>query len=108
MSVLISPVFAGGVEQYSQSWSESPGEVRRQRVERGVTGMQGSGQSALGREEAGEPQEPALERLAGRMGGAQHRSRIGASIHLALKDRPHQVRALREVPLLEWPECPAA
>jgi hypothetical protein len=61
--------------------------------------VQRCGESALGREQLGEPVDPLDERFRRLVPGAQLRARVGDGVDSALYHGFNQVRALREVPV---------
>ena len=92
-----SPGLLGCREQRRQRGAEVLLEVRRERVEGSVAGVERRGEPALGRDEPRVAVQPLRERLAGRVGARESRCRSGAGVDLAAEHGRDEVRALREV-----------
>jgi hypothetical protein len=74
-------------------------EVRGQRVEGRVSGVEGLGESAFGRDEVHVTLHPSSQRIAWLVLGSQDRRSVCARIDFATEDGRDEVGALRKVPV---------
>ena len=98
-SVRISAVAAAAASRGGEHRAEPLPEVGGERVEGRIPGVQGRGEPVFGRDERRVAVQPARQRLARRVGGAERGAGLGAGIDLVLQHGHDQVRATGEVPI---------